>query len=269
MKLKSSPFWRIIKNLLGLFSVIFFVLALGGIVLFADYIHDFPRPEKFSESQFAEPTRIYDRTGNILLYSMINEENRTLVPLEDVSPLLQQAIIATEDKNFYSHRGIDIPSIVRAISTDLKMRAPVQGASTITQQLIRSYFLNNDKTLRRKTKEIILTMGLEKKYSKEQILEWYLNQIPLGSNFYGVETASQGYFNKSAKEISLSEAATLAALIKAPSALSPYSENLSGLLARKDYVLSRMVEEEKKLSIYEEYNEYIKTTGRLLPKFRR
>jgi 1A family penicillin-binding protein len=243
MKLKSSPFWRIIKNLLGLFSVIFFVLVLGGIVLFADYIHDFPRPEKFSESQFAEPTRIYDRTGDVLLYSMINEENRTLVPLEDVSPLLQQAIIATEDKNFYSHRGIDIPSIVRAISTDLKMRAPVQGASTITQQLIRSYFLNNDKTLRRKTKEIILTIGLEKKYSKEQILEWYLNQIPLGSNFYGVETASRGYFNKSAKEVSLSEAATLAALIKAPSALSPYSKNLSGLLARKDYVLSRMVEE--------------------------
>jgi len=217
--------------------------VLGGIVLFADYIHDFPRPEKFSESQFAEPTRIYDRTGDVLLYSMINEENRTLVPLEDVSPLLQQAIIATEDKNFYSHRGIDIPSIVRAISTDLKMRAPVQGASTITQQLIRSYFLNNDKTLRRKTKEIILTIGLEKKYSKEQILEWYLNQIPLGSNFYGVETASRGYFNKSAKEVSLSEAATLAALIKAPSALSPYSKNLSGLLARKDYVLSRMVEE--------------------------
>jgi len=243
MKLNSSPFWRIIKNLLGLFSVVFFVLMIGGIVLFANYIYDFPRPEKFSESQFAEPTRIYDRTGSVLLYSMVNEENRTLVPLESISPLLRQAIIATEDKNFYSHRGIDIPSIVRAISTDLKMRAPVQGASTITQQLIRSYFLSNDKTLRRKTKEIVLTMGLEKKYSKEQILEWYLNQIPLGSNFYGVETASQGYFNKSAKEISLPEAAILAALIKAPSALSPYSENLSGLLARKDYVLSRMVEE--------------------------
>ncbi len=243
MKLNFSIFWRIIKNLFSLFLIVFLLLIIGGAILFANYIHDLPRPEKFSESQFAEPTKIYDRTGSVLLYSMIGEENRTLVPLEDISPLLQQAMIATEDKNFYSHRGIDILSIVRAISTDLRMRAPTQGASTITQQLIRSYFLSNDKTLRRKTKEIVLTIGLERKYSKEQILEWYLNQIPLGSNFYGVETASQGYFNKSAKEINLSEVAVLAALVKAPSSLSPYSENLPKLLARKDYVLSRMVEE--------------------------
>jgi len=123
------------------------------------------------------------------------------------------------------------------------MREPLAGGSTISQQLIRSSFLTREKTIGRKIREAILTLELERRYSKDQILEWYLNQIPFGENAYGVQVASQTYFNKDVSEISLAEAATLAALIHAPSRLSPYSSDPEGkveLLKRKDYVLERM-----------------------------
>ena len=118
----------------------------------------------------------------------------------------------------------------------------VQGASTIPQQLIRSSFLTREKTLERKTKEIILTLELDRRYPKDQILEWYLNQVSFGPNIYGVETASKSYFGKSVSEITLAQAALLAATIKAPSYLYPYGEHLEELLGRKDYVLNRMAD---------------------------
>jgi 1A family penicillin-binding protein len=156
---------------------------------------------------------------------------------------LKQAIIVTEDSNFYHHIGIDFKGILRSILINLRIKEPIYGGSTIPQQLIRSTFLTNEKTVGRKIREIVLSLELNRRYSKDQILEWYLNQIPFGSNSYGAEAASQTYFNKPISEISLPEAATLAALIQAPSHLSPFGNNRDELLLRKDYVLSRMAEE--------------------------
>ncbi len=212
-------------------------------LLFFHYVKDFPRPEIFNERQLAQSTKIYDRTGQALLYEIYGEEKRTWVSLEFISDQLKQAVIAAEDANFYSHFGIDVKGIIRSILADLRIRQPIYGGSTIPQQLIRSTFLTTEKTIERKIREIVLALELNRRYSKDQILEWYLNQVPFGQNAYGVEAASQTYFNKSVSEISLSESAILAALIQAPSRLSPYGENKDRLLGRKDYVLNRMVSE--------------------------
>jgi len=228
---------KIFFQILLITTVTLFLLGLG--VLFY-FIKDLPRPEKFTEGLIPQSTKIYDREGKILLYEIAGEEKRTIVSFEDIPIYLKWAVIVAEDKDFYEHRGIDLSAIFRAILYDLKIGKPVQGGSTITQQLIRSYFLTRKKTLQRKTREIILTLELERRYSKDQILEWYLNLIPFGSNLYGVEAASQGFFGKHVKELSLAESATLAALIRRPSALSPYGPNKDKLLQIKDYILERM-----------------------------
>jgi penicillin-binding protein 1A len=215
-------------------------LSLAAFIIFAK---DLPRPERFTEKQFAQSTKIFDRTGKVLLYEIYGEEKRTIVPFDTVPEILKQAILATEDSNFYNHMGIDPRGIFRAVMINLKIKEPTYGGSTIPQQLIRSTFLSNEKTISRKVKEIVLSLELDRKYSKDQIFEWYLNQIPFGSNCYGVEAASQTFFNKPVADISLEEAAALAALIQAPSRLSPYGENKDDLLIRKDYVLKRMGEE--------------------------
>ncbi len=219
------------------------LLIFGGVFLFFYYTKDFPRPEMFQERKLAQSTKIYDRTGQVLLYEVYGEEKRTWVQLADIPEYLQQAVIAAEDANFYSNVGVDLKGIIRAVLADLKLKSPVFGASTIPQQLIRSTFLSADKTAERKLREIILALELSRRYPKSQILEWYLNQVPFGQNAYGVQAASQTYFGKSVSEISLSEAAALAAMIKSPYILSPYGENKDRLLARKDYVLSRMADE--------------------------
>jgi len=215
------------------------VILIFGAGVFVYFIKDLPRPEKFTEGDISESTKIYDRTGEIVLYEIYGEEKRTVVPTEEIPIFLKNAVISTEDKNFFEHKGIDLKAILRAISYDLRLKRPAQGASTITQQLIRSYFLTSQKTLERKTREIILTLELERRYEKEQIFEWYLNIVPFGP-IYGVEEASQTFFGKTVSNITLAEAATLAALIKSPSYLSPYGEQILELLERKNYVLERM-----------------------------
>jgi len=221
---------------------LFFSLMFLGLFLY--YAKDLPRPESFTEKKIFESTKIYDRTGEVLLYEIYGEEKRTWMPLEKIPKHLQEAVIATEDANFYHHFGIDLKAILRAILIDLKLKKPLYGASTIPQQLVRSTYLSLEKTIQRKIKEIILAIELDRRYSKEQILEWYLNQVPFGQNAYGVEAASQTYFGKSVSRISIAEAATLAALIHAPYKLSPFeSESKERLLERKNYVLDRMVQE--------------------------
>ncbi len=221
-------------------AAVFFALGIGT---FFYYAKDLPRPEKFSEAIVAQPTKIYDRTGTTLLYEIYGEERRDVIPLDQISKSLQDAVIATEDANFYHHFGLEWTGILRAILVNLKLRAPVEGGSTISQQLIRSTFLTNKKTLERKVQEVILTLELERRYTKDQILGFYLNQIPFGSNAYGAEAASQFYFHKKASELSLAESAALAAMIRAPSYYSPYGSHKQELVARKDYVLERMVKE--------------------------
>jgi penicillin-binding protein 1A len=238
-KRRESKIGLVLK--IFLFLILFFILGITG--LFFYYAKDLPRPEIFAERQLAQSTKIYDRTGQILLYEIYGEEKRTWVSLGTIPNYLKEAVISAEDANFYHHFGVDLKGIARAILVDLKIGKTLYGGSTIPQQLIRSTFLSTEKTAERKTREIILALELDRRYSKDQILEWYLNQVPFGQNAYGVETASQTYFKKSVSETSLAEAATLAALIKAPSRLSPYGEGRAELLTRKDYVLERMAEE--------------------------
>ena len=227
-------------KLLGL-GFLFLILIISFTFIF--YAKDLPQPEKFTEKQFVQSTKIYDRTGEVLLYEIYGEEKRTLVSLEKIPNYLKQAVIVAEDRNFYQHFGIDFKGILRAILINLKLGKPIYGGSTIPQQLIRSTFFTPEKTIERKMREIVLSLELDRRYSKEQILGWYLNQVPFGENSYGVEAASQTYFGKSVSEISLPEAAVLASLIQAPSHLSPYGPNKYQLLKRKDYILNRMVTE--------------------------
>ncbi len=221
--------------LLGFLSIILFSL-----LLFAYYAKDLPRPENFTERAYIEPTRIYDRTGEVVLYTLYGEEKRDLVDLEEIPDHLIQAVIAAEDSSFYTHLGVDLKGITRAFFENIRRGRTTQGGSTISQQLIRSSLLSGERTLERKVRETILTLELERRYSKDEIMEFYLNQIPLGSNAYGVEAASQAYFNKPVSQIDLTESAILASLIRSPSYLSPYGPNIDNLMIRKDYVIDRM-----------------------------
>ncbi|MFA5087004.1 MAG: PBP1A family penicillin-binding protein [Candidatus Paceibacterota bacterium] len=236
---KTRGRFYIILKIAGLLLAGFVLL---GIVGFFWITKDLPRPKSFTENEMTQSTKIYDRTGEILLSNVFTEEKRTYVPLSQIPTILQKAVIATEDSRFYTHFGIDPTGMVRAILTDIAT-GKSQGASTIDQQLIRSTFLTPDKTITRKVKEIVLSLEIDNQYSKDQILEWYLNQVPFGVNIYGAQEASLTYFQKPIQDINLSEAAMLAAVIQLPSYYSPYGPNLDKLMERKDFVLQRMREE--------------------------
>ncbi|MFA5431335.1 MAG: PBP1A family penicillin-binding protein [Candidatus Paceibacterota bacterium] len=231
--------FKYIKRLLG-FSLLAIFIAFVSI--FFLFLKDLPRPEVFTEAQINQSTKIYDRTGKILLSNVYNEEKRTYAPLSQLPNNLQKAVIATEDSRFYTHFGIDLIGLARTIISNVG-KGETHGASTITQQLIRSTFLTPEKSISRKAKEAILSIELDRKYSKDQILEWYLNQVPFGINIYGAEEASLTYFQKPIQDIDLSEAAMLAAIIQLPSYYSPYGPNLDKLMIRKNFVLQRMREE--------------------------
>lgn len=219
-------------------------LILAGLVvlaiLFIYFSKDLPDPSRISERQIAQSTKIYDRTGKILLYDVHGEEKRTIVGLDQVSKYLTQATIATEDANFYEHFGLDFKGIGRAILGVLTGNRSAGGGSTITQQFIKKSFFTDERSYSRKIKEWILALELEAKYSKDEILGFYLNQIPYGSNAYGAEAAAQTFFAKSAKDLSLAESALLAALPKAPTYYSPFGSHPEDLKARQEYVLDRM-----------------------------
>lgn len=232
------------KGLKKCFKILFsllFVAFIAGLSLFFYYTKDLPRPEVFTEAQLNLSTKIYDRTGEVVLSNIYGEERRTYVPLSQISINMQNAVIATEDADFYNHIGIDFGGIARALKLGISAQSlNVPGGSTITQQLIRSTFLIPDRSIGRKVREIVLSLELDRTYSKEQILEWYLNQVPFGVNIYGIEEASQTYFQKSASDLTIEESALLAATIQAPSFYSPYGKNVDALLERKNYVLNRM-----------------------------
>jgi len=238
------------KKIKGLFStpkkailtIVLFTLATG-FLLFFYFVKDLPRPEVFTENEINQATKIYDRDGEILLSSVYGEEKRTYIPLSEMPDILKKAVVASEDDNFYNHIGIDFTAILRMVRNNIISKGLYQGGSTITQQLIRSTFLTNEKTVERKIKEWVLAIELDRRYSKDQILEWYLNQIPFGVNIYGAEEASLTYFQKPVKDITLAEAALLTAVVQAPSYYSPYGKNLDKLLERKNLVLERMEQE--------------------------
>ncbi len=196
-----------------------------------------------------QSVKIYDRSGSVLLSDLNQDFARTIVPLDSISTTLEQAILAIEDPEFYSHKGIKPKSIARAIFTNLTQGDLLsgQGGSTITQQVVKGTLLVNDKTLARKLKEWILAIKIEQILSKDKILELYLNQVPMGGNMYGVEEGSLTFFGKHASDITLPEAVYLAAVLPAPTRLSPYrlsdgSGRNDSLEARKNLVLDKMYE---------------------------
>lgn len=194
----------------------------------------------FEDLSKAEPTKIYDRTGKILLYNMSGTVRRTQVPLDKISKYAKTGTVAIEDDTFYSHKGIKPTSILRALWVDVTSGSKQQGASTITQQVVKNTLLTKEKTITRKIKEAVLAVKMEQEMTKDQILELYLNQIPYGGNMYGIEEASNTFFKKHASDLTLAESAYLAAIPQAPTTYSPYGQHRDLLETRKNLVLDRM-----------------------------
>src|SRR3989344_4947627 len=199
-----------------------------------------PALDTVEDRRVSQSTKIYDGTGKIILFDVFQNTKRTVVPFENISEYAKNATLAIEDKTFYNHLGIKPLSIMRAIFVDIVTLEFSQGASTITQQVVKNSILTGDKTPTRKLKELVLALKLEKILSKEEIFSIYLNEIPYGGNLYGIEEASQAYFGKSSKDITVAEAAYLAALPKAPTYYSPYGKNKDKLEERKNLVLEEM-----------------------------
>lgn len=218
----------------------FLTAVLVVIGVFAYFIKDLPDPNKVNKRVVAESTKIYDRTGNHILYEIHGEERRTLISFEDMPQSVRWATIASEDQDFYSHYGIKFSSIARAAIKDFLHRGAAQGGSTITQQFVKNSILTSEKTITRKIKEVILSLEIEQKFSKDEILRMYLNEIPYGSNAYGIESAAQTFFAKPAKDLSFDEAALLAVLPRATSFFSPYGSHTDRLKYNQEAVLDKM-----------------------------
>ena len=227
-------------------GMLFLWLFVLGLIIFLSLFlylqRTLPDPETIANRRVGESTKIYDRTGEILLYDIHGEEKRTVIPWDDIPESVKEATLAVEDANFYNHRGLDIRGIFRAFFKNLRNFEISQGGSTITQQLVKKALLGDERTVTRKIKDLTYSIEIERRFTKDQILWMYLNQIPYGSNIYGVQEASKTFFGKSAADLTNAEAATLAALIRAPSYYSPYGNRVPELLARKDFVLTRMKE---------------------------
>lgn len=223
-----------------LYFYILLALLAAGVVAFFILGSGLPDPNKLMERQIAQSTKIFDRTGKIVLYEVHGDEKRTLVALSDIPMNVRNATLAIEDKDFYKHGAFSLWAIFRTAVTNVLYHRSA-GGSTLTQQFIKNSVLTNEKTITRKIKELILSYRLEQKFSKDEVLQLYLNEIPYGSTAYGVEAAAQKYFGKSIKEVSLAEAAILAALPQAPSRYSPYGANKDLLIGRQQYILDQMV----------------------------
>ncbi len=220
-------------------------ILLGGIIFvgaLAWYGRDLPDPNKLYERNITQSTKIYDRTGEHLLYDIYDDKKRTVVQLDELPPYIAQATLALEDQNFYKHKGFSLWGMFRGVFISQLKGKRAAGGSTITQQLIKNAILTNERTVSRKIKELILAYRMEKKYSKDEILQMYLNEIPYGSTAYGIEAASETYFGKNARDLSLAEAAILASLPKAPTYFSPYGSHVEELTWRQHHALDEMLE---------------------------
>jgi penicillin-binding protein 1A len=217
--------------------VLFAAGAIAGIV--SAYSRNLPDISRMADYQPARSTRIYARDGTLL--ATLYKQNRIWVPISKIPPIVRDAFIANEDHNFYHHHGVDFGGIVRAAFADLTRHHIEQGASTITQQLARGLFLTDQQTISRKVQEALLAMEIERYYTKDEILERYLNLIYLGSGAYGVDAAAHTYFGRSVDKLTIGQAAMLAGLVAAPSDYSPYV-NLELAKERQSHVLDRMAD---------------------------
>ena len=215
-------------------------VVAGGLVGLAISFRNLPDVRILQTYSPTETTHIYDINGKPLA-SIHDEANRDVVPLDQISPNLKRAVLAIEDSNFFTHKGINPGGIARALIVNLEKGRTVEGGSTMTMQLVKNLFLSPQSKFSRKVAEAVMSIRLEQILNKDQILQLYLNQIYLGHNLYGVETASRSYFNKSANNLNLSEAAMLAGLISAPEEYSPFV-NYKLAKDRQEIVLNRMKE---------------------------
>src|SRR5436190_19760030 len=226
------------------FAVVVFCAALGFAAIMALYLYyarDLPDPNALSRRQLFQTARILDRQGRLL--QEINDPTggrRIVVHLSDVTKVMRDATIAAEDASFYDNPGFDVRAVVRATYQWLRSGTPQSGASTITQQLVKNTLLGPEQTAERKIKEAFLAMELTRRYSKDQILEMYVNEIFYGNHAYGIEAASETYFGKPARELTVAEASLLAGLPQAPSYYDPYT-NLAAARERQQHVLEQMV----------------------------
>lgn len=244
----------IIKLLLIIILSIWLLIA--GFVL---YIYkELPDIKELKQYKPNLISRVYSEEGELIGEYYV--ERRIAVPLDKVPPIVIKAFLAAEDARFFEHHGMDIRGIIRATIKNILAGSYVQGGSTITQQLARSLFLSQEKTIGRKFKELVLAYIIDNRFSKHEILQLYLNHIYLGNGAYGVEMASQDYFGKSVRQLNIAEAALIAGLPKAPSSYSPFN-NPGRARKRRDYVLSRMLE----LGFITE-EEYRKAINTPLPK---
>lgn len=213
-----------------------------GLAAFAYFVKDLPSPKNLtSQENFSVSTQIFDRNGK-LLYEIYADENRIPINIKDLPPYVLQATISIEDKNFYKHFGFDVEGIIRAVKNNLTGDR-LEGGSTITQQLVKNALLSPERSFKRKIKEATLSVLTEIIYTKEEILEMYLNYISYGGTAVGIEAASRKYFDKSATDLSLAEAAMLVGLPQAPSLYSPFGSNPERAKDRQAEVLRRMAEE--------------------------
>jgi penicillin-binding protein 1A len=238
---------KIFKILISMFLILF----ICGIITVAGVIYHFNRnlPDIQSLKNYNPPvvTRVYSDNGELI--GEYYKEKRIYVHISKIPEIVKNAFIAAEDENFYHHKGLDIISIIRALLKDIKARKIVQGGSTITQQVVKSFLLTPRKTFKRKIREIILSYKIENFLNKEDILNLYLNQIYLGYNSYGVAAAAENYFGKTLDSLTLAEAAMLAGLPKAPSLYSP-ANNFTKAKERQLYVLKQM--EKNKIITHED-----------------
>ena len=239
-----SFWWPKIFIGLGIVAIIILTINLFGEVILRSmynyYSKDLPEASIQIED-YPAITRIYDRTGR-LLFEDIGDEDRIYVKVEDVSPQFLRAILVAEDQNFFDHSGVDFFANLRALWQNFHYSRVVSGASTITQQLATNFFLSREMNYSRKIKEMILAREIEKKYSKKEILEFYINKIPFGSTIYGIEAASRTFFGKSSQFLTLGESASLAVIPRSPSYLYPL-KHPDRVLKKKDELLVLMKKE--------------------------
>jgi 1A family penicillin-binding protein len=236
--LRQQP--RAARTVVATVAAISWVIIIGLTWFSIDLIRSTPRKKELVRvGDMARATTLIASDGRPAF--TIFKEQRIEVPLAQVSPLLVKAVVAVEDQRFYEHRGVDLIRIAGSALANVREGRRAQGASTITQQLARQSFLTRDKTIRRKLQEVIVASELESEYSKDQILELYLNKVYFGDGLHGVEAASRGFFGKHASELTLSEAALIAGLVKSPSAYAP-TANMSRAVARRAVVLQAMVD---------------------------
>ncbi|MCX6785248.1 MAG: PBP1A family penicillin-binding protein [Candidatus Komeilibacteria bacterium] len=233
--------FKLFKRALPYLIVLFLIGSLTLLGALAWASRDLPDPNKLTERAIAQSTKIYDRTGEHLLYEIHGDQKRTIIPLTDIPSYAVQATLTLEDQHFYEHGGFSLWSMFRGVILQTLKGQQAQGGSTLTQQLVKNAILTNERTITRKLKELILAYRIEKKYTKDQILQMYFNEIPYGGSAYGIEAAAQTYFGKDAQNLTLAEAALLAALPKSPSYLSPYGSHTDELFGRQQYALKEMV----------------------------